>query len=83
MNVATMFSKTKYLNREVVFYMLKEVPVVQELNELDKKHFIHPTSSISQQQENGPSFIFTEGKGIYLTDITGKKSLMECHRFGM
>lgn len=73
MNVATMFSKTKYLNREVVFYMLKEVPVAQELSELDKKHFIHPTSSISQQQENGPSFIFTEGKGIYLTDITGKK----------
>lgn len=53
--------------------MLKEVTSIGELIEWDKKHFIHPTSSISQQQENGPSFIFTEGKGIYLTDITGKK----------
>ncbi|AGK53473.1 aminotransferase family protein [Bacillus sp. 1NLA3E] len=53
--------------------MLKEVKVGKELMELDKKHFLHPTSSISQQQENGPRFIFTEGKGIYLTDISGKK----------
>lgn len=53
--------------------MLKDVTLAKELSELDKKHFVHPTSSISQQQENGPSFIFTEGKGIYLTDITGKK----------
>ncbi|USK60303.1 aminotransferase family protein [Peribacillus asahii] len=53
--------------------MLKDVKVDKELMELDKKHFIHPTSSIAQQQANGPSFIFTEGKGIYLTDITGKQ----------
>lgn len=53
--------------------MLKDVSVMKELSDLDKKHFIHPTSSISQQQEKGPGFIFIEGNGIYLTDITGKK----------
>lgn len=53
--------------------MLKDVTLSKELNELDKQHFIHPTSSISQQQEYGPRFIFTEGNGIYLTDITGIK----------
>ncbi|WP_436837162.1 aminotransferase family protein [Planococcus shenhongbingii] len=46
---------------------------IQELMELDKKHFLHPTSPIGQQQEKGPSFIFTEGQGIYLTDMSGKK----------
>ncbi|MEH6947911.1 aspartate aminotransferase family protein [Bacillus sp. JJ634] len=44
---------------------------IQELIHLDKKHFIHPTSSIAQQQANGPSVIFTEGEGIYLKDIQG------------
>jgi adenosylmethionine-8-amino-7-oxononanoate aminotransferase len=53
--------------------MLQNITLVEELSELDKKHFIHPTSSILQQQEKGPRFIFTEGKGVYLTDITGKK----------
>ena len=43
------------------------------LAELDKRHFLHPTSSIQMQQENGPAFIFTEGKGIYLTEISGDK----------
>jgi adenosylmethionine-8-amino-7-oxononanoate aminotransferase len=46
---------------------------IQELRELDKKHFIHPTSPVKQQQEQGPAFIFTEGKGVYLQDATGKK----------
>lgn len=44
----------------------------KELAELDKKHFMHPTTSFKQQQESGPKFIFTEGKGIYLKDIRGK-----------
>ncbi|KZR60310.1 aspartate aminotransferase family protein [Pseudobacillus badius] len=47
--------------------------LTNELAELDKKHFIHPTSSIKEQQENGPAIIFKEGKGVYLTDINGKK----------
>jgi len=45
----------------------------QELVELDKKHFIHPTSNMKQLQEDGPAFIFTEGDGIYLKDVDGRK----------
>lgn len=45
----------------------------QELVELDKKHFIHPTSNMKQLQEEGPAFIFTEGEGIYLKTIEGQK----------
>src|SRR5690625_7065676 len=44
-----------------------------ELIELDKKHFIHPTSNMKQLQEEGPSFIFTDGDGIYLKDVEGRK----------
>ncbi|MFJ8515572.1 aminotransferase family protein [Lysinibacillus xylanilyticus] len=44
---------------------------VEELKMLDQKHFLHPTSPV--KTENGPAFIFTEGKGVYLYDITGKK----------
>ncbi|WP_164215875.1 aspartate aminotransferase family protein [Virgibacillus sp. YIM 98842] len=43
------------------------------LTELDKQHFIHPTSSMKQLQEEGPVFLFTEGEGIYLKDIMGRK----------
>lgn len=42
---------------------------VKELIELDKKHFIHPTSSIQQQQEHGPKVIIEKGEGVYVTDI--------------
>jgi putrescine---pyruvate transaminase len=50
---------------------IKKELTIKELQELDKKHFLHPTSSIKQQQEQGPAFIFTEGQGIYLKDIHG------------
>src|SRR5699024_7031298 len=43
----------------------------ETLIELDKKHFIHPTSSIQQQQANGAKMIFEKGDGIYLTDKNG------------
>lgn len=46
---------------------------MSHLIELDKKHFIHPTSSIQQQQEKGPTLIFESGEGIYLTDIHGDR----------
>ncbi|GAB3794041.1 aminotransferase family protein [Virgibacillus kimchii] len=42
-----------------------------ELVELDKKHFLHPTSSIQAQQESGAPLVFTEGEGIYLKDMDG------------
>ncbi|MGM8364519.1 aminotransferase family protein [Virgibacillus sp. W0181] len=45
----------------------------EQLMELDKKHFLHPTSNIKQQQEDGPPIIFKKGEGIYLEDIDGKK----------
>ncbi|MEN1968732.1 aspartate aminotransferase family protein [Lentibacillus sp. N15] len=44
---------------------------METLEELDKKHFIHPTSSIQQQQEYGPKIIVEKGEGIYLTDKSG------------
>lgn len=46
---------------------------IQELINLDKKHFIHPTSSLTEQQENGPRIIFKEGQGIYLKDMNGNR----------
>ncbi|WP_368654230.1 aspartate aminotransferase family protein [Ornithinibacillus sp. 4-3] len=45
----------------------------EELAGIDKKHFMHPTTSFKQHQEQGPGFIFTEGKGVYLKDIRGKQ----------
>lgn len=45
----------------------------EQLMEMDKKHFLHPTSNIQQQQEGGPAIIFTKGEGIYVEDIEGKK----------
>src|SRR5690625_1711648 len=41
--------------------------------QFDKQHFMHPTSNLKQLQDDGPTFIFTEADGIYLTDIDGKK----------
>jgi adenosylmethionine-8-amino-7-oxononanoate aminotransferase len=46
---------------------------VQQLEELDKKHFLHPTSPIQQQQQQGPSFIFTKGRGVFLEDLKGNR----------
>ncbi|MFT8320746.1 MAG: aspartate aminotransferase family protein [Bacillus sp. (in: firmicutes)] len=45
----------------------------EQLEALDKKHFLHPTSSVKQQQDYGPSIIFEKGHGIYVKDIEGKK----------
>ena len=54
---------------------MTEEELKNTLMNLDKNHFIHPTSSLKQQHETGAPFIFTEGKGVYLTDITGRKVL--------
>ncbi|MGN7402059.1 aminotransferase family protein [Cytobacillus praedii] len=53
--------------------MIANERTYQELVELDKKHFLHPTSPIQQQQEHGPAYIFSKGNGVYLEDIHGKK----------
>lgn len=47
------------------------IQLKDELKTLDQKHFLHPTTSIEQQQTQGPTAIFTEGKGIYLKDVDG------------
>jgi putrescine aminotransferase len=54
---------------------MTKIELKEILQDLDKKHFIHPTSSLKAQQEQGAPFIFTEGKGVYLTDISGKRVL--------
>src|SRR5699024_6038991 len=46
-----------------------------ELMEMDKKHFLHPTSNVKQQQENGPAIIFKNGEGSYAEDVDGKKDI--------
>lgn len=51
--------------------VLMTIKLKEELKVLDQKHFLHPTTSIEQQQTQGPTAIFTEGKGIYLKDIEG------------
>jgi len=56
-------------------FMHRNPNLQDELSELDKKHFLHPTSPIQQQQEHGPAFIFTRGDGIYLYDLSGKKMI--------
>lgn len=53
--------------------MSKTASLYQELADLDKKHFLHPTSPIQQQQQEGPAFIFTKGEGVYLEDVRGKR----------
>ena len=45
----------------------------EQLIGLDKKHFLHPTSNLQQQQEDGPAIIFKKGEGIYVEDIDGNR----------
>ena len=47
----------------------------KKLIEQDKRHFFHPTTSIKEQQEKGPRFIFTKGAGAYLYTTEGEKIL--------
>ena len=49
--------------------------IYEELKELDKRHFFHPTTSIKEQQANGPRFVFTKGEGPYLYTTEGEKIL--------
>lgn len=50
---------------------MRRQATIDRLKKLDKMHFLHPTSSIKEHQENGPIAIFVEGDGIYLTDVNG------------
>ncbi|MFC5588924.1 aspartate aminotransferase family protein [Sporosarcina soli] len=44
---------------------------IQELSELDKKYFLHPTTVPKAFIEEGPKIIFSEGNGIRVKDIKG------------
>ncbi|MFD2215485.1 aspartate aminotransferase family protein [Metabacillus endolithicus] len=46
-----------------------------ELAEIDKKHYLHPTTPPKLHYLQGPSTIFSEGKGVYLKDIEGKERI--------
>lgn len=66
----TVAQRCPYITKGVII-MTKKLEDIHQLEELDKKHFLHPTTSIKEQQESGPAFIFQKGKGIYLEDIKG------------
>lgn len=44
---------------------------INNLVELDKKHFLHPTTIPKKHAEQGPKIIFSEGNGIYVKDVYG------------
>lgn len=44
---------------------------IDELVELDKKHFLHPTTNPKAHADFGSKIIFSEGKGIRLKDVYG------------
>lgn len=47
--------------------------LIQELSEFDRKHILHPSTNPKQLAEQGPKIIFTDGDGIYLNDMAGRK----------
>jgi len=46
---------------------------IQKLIELDKKHFIHPTTDPKLLAEQGPPIIFAGGEGIYADHVNGDR----------
>ncbi|MED2974426.1 aspartate aminotransferase family protein [Fictibacillus sp. B-59209] len=55
--------------------MMETQKSYEQLAELDKKHFLHPTTAIKQQQATGPDFILTKGEGIRLYDLKGRSAI--------
>ncbi|MDV2684089.1 aspartate aminotransferase family protein [Alkalihalophilus lindianensis] len=47
-------------------------PYISELAELDKKHYLHPTTVPKLHVENGPKLTFSEGEGIYVKCLNGE-----------
>ncbi|MFB4475709.1 aminotransferase class III-fold pyridoxal phosphate-dependent enzyme, partial [Oceanobacillus caeni] len=45
------------------------------LVELDKKHYIHPTTSAKAQATDGSPLIFSSGNGVYATSTDGERYL--------
>jgi putrescine---pyruvate transaminase len=46
-----------------------------ELAEIDKKHYLHPTTPPKAHYLSGPPTIFSEGRGVYLKDLQGKERI--------
>lgn len=46
--------------------------LTNELIDLDKKHFLHPSTNPMHHANVGPSIIFTKGKGIYVENTLGE-----------
>ncbi|TCP30877.1 adenosylmethionine-8-amino-7-oxononanoate aminotransferase [Scopulibacillus darangshiensis] len=44
---------------------------MESLSELDRKHYLHPTTPAKMHFEQGPSIIVSEGKGINIKDVKG------------
>lgn len=43
------------------------------LSQLDRKHLLHPTSSIRDHYAQGPMVVMERGEGVYLYDTNGKR----------
>src|SRR5699024_11323278 len=47
---------------------------LNQLIDLDKKHHIHPASNPKEGTTEGPSVLFSKGKGMYVTnEVDGKE----------
>ncbi|MEC1347932.1 aspartate aminotransferase family protein [Bacillus haynesii] len=53
----------------------QQIAGIKELAEMDRRHYLHPTTPPKHHFQNGPSVIFSEAKGIYLKDIEGKERI--------
>ncbi|WP_221568170.1 aspartate aminotransferase family protein [Alkalihalobacillus sp. TS-13] len=47
--------------------------VTTNLDELDKRHYIHPTTNPKLFADNGPKLRFANGDGIYVSDAEGSQ----------
>ncbi|MGM0852732.1 MAG: aspartate aminotransferase family protein [Bacillota bacterium] len=46
---------------------------LDRLKELDRKHYLHPTTNPKVHAEQGPKLTFSEGNGIYVKDTKGEE----------
>ncbi|MCF8566787.1 aspartate aminotransferase family protein [Alicyclobacillus tolerans] len=43
------------------------------LSEIDRNHYLHPTTSVKEHFNAGPALVFERGQGVYLYDVEGKE----------
>lgn len=49
--------------------------LVRQLAELDRRHYLHPTTSLRDHSEQGPLVIMERGEGAYVYDLEGRRYL--------